>query len=182
MLLALTLRSCLQAVEGGEGFNIKAIVSDLRMARNFMVQTFVQYAFVYRTVLDRLRNMLSEVTRRHVAGECSRRTGGRRDPAPRGHRAGAGCRAGRGTGEARSAGLLHHTHAALHHTLQARALALEQRNKAAKAREVEVAEERAREAAEVQAREAAAAAAAAAEQALSQQTQAVRRKCELPLV
>ena len=61
MLCSIGHFSAILAIEDGQPFNIKGIVEDLRQARNFMVQTFVQYAFVYRTVLDRLRTMLAEV-------------------------------------------------------------------------------------------------------------------------
>ena len=51
----------LQLIDDNKPINVREVVEELRMARNFMVQTFVQYAFVYRTVLDRLRTILGEV-------------------------------------------------------------------------------------------------------------------------
>ena len=47
--------------DGKAVLSVSQVVTDMRMARAFMVQTFVQYAFVYRTVLDHLRTSLAEV-------------------------------------------------------------------------------------------------------------------------
>eukprot|EP00039_Didymoeca_costata_P018750 m.334792 g.334792 ORF g.334792 m.334792 type:complete len:703 (+) comp17440_c1_seq1:161-2269(+) len=48
-----------QALDMGGELNIDAIVTDMRMARNFMVQTEIQYMFIYRAVVDALSELLS---------------------------------------------------------------------------------------------------------------------------
>ena len=48
-----------QALDMGDELSIDKIVHDMRMQRNFMVQTEVQYMFVYRAVLDALSELLS---------------------------------------------------------------------------------------------------------------------------
>jgi type IV secretory pathway VirB10-like protein len=55
--------------------DVSKIVLEMRSARNFMVQTFVQYAFVFRTILDYLRDHLhvvaAEIKRRQPATELA---------------------------------------------------------------------------------------------------------------
>lgn len=48
-----------QALDMGGTLDIDAVVKDMRMARNFMVQTEIQYMFIYRAVLDALSELLS---------------------------------------------------------------------------------------------------------------------------
>ena len=43
---------------GGQ-LSIDAVIQDMRMSRNFMVQTEIQYIFIYRAVLDALAELLS---------------------------------------------------------------------------------------------------------------------------
>lgn len=48
-----------QALDMGGDLSVDHIIADMRMARNFMVQTEVQYIFIYRAVLDALSALLS---------------------------------------------------------------------------------------------------------------------------
>lgn len=43
----------------GDELSVDRIVHDMRMCRNFMVQTEIQYMFIYRAVLDALSELLS---------------------------------------------------------------------------------------------------------------------------
>lgn len=54
--------------DGVQPIDVASVVKEIRHARNFMVQTFVQYAFIFRTVLDYLRDNLHV-----VAAEVKRR-------------------------------------------------------------------------------------------------------------
>lgn len=48
-----------QCLDMGGPIDVDAIVADMRMCRNFMVQTEVQYMFIYRAVLDAISELLS---------------------------------------------------------------------------------------------------------------------------
>ena len=48
-----------QALDMGGRLDIDAVTADMRMRRNYMVQTEVQYMFIYRAVLDCCAELLS---------------------------------------------------------------------------------------------------------------------------
>eukprot|EP00040_Diaphanoeca_grandis_P004339 m.28221 g.28221 ORF g.28221 m.28221 type:complete len:713 (+) comp15887_c0_seq1:191-2329(+) len=48
-----------QCMDMGPNLDVDAIVKDMRMARNFMVQTEVQYMFIFRAVLDGITELLT---------------------------------------------------------------------------------------------------------------------------
>jgi protein-tyrosine phosphatase len=61
-----------QALDMGGQMNVDAIVSEMRMARNVMVQTEVQYMFIYRAVLDCLSELLTGESKKVSAAEMAR--------------------------------------------------------------------------------------------------------------
>ncbi len=63
--------------DGVQPIDVASVVKEIRHARNFMVQTFVQYAFIFRTVLDYLRDNLHV-----VAAEVKRRQALQPEPEP----------------------------------------------------------------------------------------------------
>jgi len=52
------VRRALTMLQQQQDANLDKIMQDLRMSRNYMVQTVSQYVFVHKVVLDALRNLL----------------------------------------------------------------------------------------------------------------------------
>lgn len=53
-----------QALDRGGDLDVDSIITDMREARNYMVQTEVQYMFIYRAVLDCLTELLADESKK----------------------------------------------------------------------------------------------------------------------
>lgn len=59
-----------QCLDMGGSIDVDAVVTDMRECRNFMVQTEIQYMFIYRAVLDAISELLSGESTKVLSLTC----------------------------------------------------------------------------------------------------------------